>query len=87
MLGVKGVGEAGAIASTPAVLNAVVDAVRPFGIDHIDMPATPMKVWRAIQSGSGFDASVGARDTHDGAHEADPGAGSPLWGSAEGGPQ
>jgi carbon-monoxide dehydrogenase large subunit len=51
MLGVKGVGEAGTIASTPAVLNAVVDALRPFGVDHIDMPATPMKLWRAIQSG------------------------------------
>jgi carbon-monoxide dehydrogenase large subunit len=51
MLGVKGVGEAGTIAYTPAVLNAVVDALRPFGVDHIDMPATPMKLWRAIQSG------------------------------------
>jgi len=52
ILGVKGVGEAGTIASTPAVLNAVVDALRPFGVDDIDMPATPMKVWRAIQGAS-----------------------------------
>ena len=48
-LGVKGVGEAGTIASTPAVINAVVDALRPFGVDDIDMPATPERVWRAIQ--------------------------------------
>jgi carbon-monoxide dehydrogenase large subunit len=48
-LGVKGVGEAGTIASTPAVMNAVVDALRPFGITDIDMPATPERVWRALQ--------------------------------------
>jgi carbon-monoxide dehydrogenase large subunit len=47
-LGVKGVGEAGTIASTPAVMNAVVDALRPFGVDDIRMPATPERVWRAI---------------------------------------
>jgi carbon-monoxide dehydrogenase large subunit len=47
-LGVKGVGEAGTIASTPAVINAVVDALRPWGVDNIDMPATPERVWRAI---------------------------------------
>ena len=88
-LGVKGVGEAGTIASTPAVLNAVVDALRPWGVDDIDMPCTPMKVWQAISSASGYDPTVGARDTHDGAHEASPGAGSALWGSAstEGGAQ
>ncbi|WP_068255521.1 xanthine dehydrogenase family protein molybdopterin-binding subunit [Janibacter corallicola] len=51
-LGVKGVGEAGTIASTPAVINAVVDALRPFGVNDIRMPATPERVWRAIQSGS-----------------------------------
>jgi carbon-monoxide dehydrogenase large subunit len=49
-LGVKGVGEAGTIASTAAVVNAVVDALAPFGITHLDMPLTPEKVWRAIQS-------------------------------------
>src|SRR5215470_11403941 len=48
-LGVKGVGEAGTIASTPAVVNAIVDALRPFGIRDILMPCTPERVWRAIQ--------------------------------------
>ena len=47
-LGVKGVGEAGTIASTPAVVNAIVDAVRPLGIRDITMPCTPERVWRAI---------------------------------------
>ena len=50
-LGVKGVGEAGTIASTPAVVNAVVDALRPFGVNDIQMPATPERVWRAIHGG------------------------------------
>jgi aerobic carbon-monoxide dehydrogenase large subunit len=49
-LGVKGVGEAGTIASTPAVVNAIVDALRPFGVSDITMPCTPERVWRAIQS-------------------------------------
>jgi len=48
-LGVKGIGEAGTIASTPAVVNAVIDALRPFGIRDIAMPCTPERVWRAIQ--------------------------------------
>jgi carbon-monoxide dehydrogenase large subunit len=48
-LGTKGVGEAGTIASTPAVVNAVVDAVRHLGINDIQMPCTPERVWRAIQ--------------------------------------
>ena len=48
-LGVKGVGEAGAIASTAAVANAVVDALSPLGIRHLDMPFTAQTVWRAIQ--------------------------------------
>jgi carbon-monoxide dehydrogenase large subunit len=47
-LGVKGAGETGTIASTPAVVNAVVDALAPLGITHIDMPLTPERVWRAI---------------------------------------
>ena len=47
-LGVKGVGEAGAIASTAAVANAVIDALSPFGIRHLDMPYTAPKVWRAM---------------------------------------
>jgi carbon-monoxide dehydrogenase large subunit len=48
-LGVKGIGEAGTIASTPAVVNAVIDALSPLGIKHIDMPLTAEKVWRAIR--------------------------------------
>ena len=49
-LGVKGVGEAGTIGSTPAFVNAVVDALAPFGIKHIDMPLKPEKIWKAIQA-------------------------------------
>jgi carbon-monoxide dehydrogenase large subunit len=47
-LGVKGVGEAGTIAATPAVMNAVIDALAPYGVDDLDMPATPERVWRAM---------------------------------------
>ncbi|GGM71171.1 aldehyde dehydrogenase [Thermogymnomonas acidicola] len=47
-LGVKGIGEAGTIASPQAFVNAVVDALREYGVDHIDMPVTPEKVWRVI---------------------------------------
>jgi carbon-monoxide dehydrogenase large subunit len=50
-LGVKGIGEAGTIASTAAVYNAVLDALRPFGVDSLRMPLTPERVWRAIQAG------------------------------------
>jgi carbon-monoxide dehydrogenase large subunit len=49
-LGVKGVGEAGSIASPAAVTNAVVDALAPYGVRHLDMPLTAEKVWRAINS-------------------------------------
>ena len=49
-LGVKGIGEAGTIGATPAVQNAVVDAVAHLGVRHIDMPATPLRVWEAIQA-------------------------------------
>ncbi|MFM9134201.1 MAG: xanthine dehydrogenase family protein molybdopterin-binding subunit, partial [bacterium] len=52
-LGTKGVGEAGAIASTPAVINAIVDALRPMGVTDVKMPATPENVWRAIQAAQG----------------------------------
>jgi carbon-monoxide dehydrogenase large subunit len=48
-LGVKGAGETGTIASTPAVVNAVVDALSPLGITHVDMPLTPERVWRTIE--------------------------------------
>jgi aerobic carbon-monoxide dehydrogenase large subunit len=47
-IGVKGVGETGTIASTPAVVNAVLDALRSFGVTHIDMPLTPERIWAAI---------------------------------------
>ena len=48
-LGAKGVGEAGTIASTPAIVNGVLDALRPLGVTDIEMPCTPMRVWKAIQ--------------------------------------
>ncbi|HEV2371942.1 MAG TPA: xanthine dehydrogenase family protein molybdopterin-binding subunit [Streptosporangiaceae bacterium] len=48
-LGVKGIGESGALGAPPAICNAVVDALTPLGVTHIDMPLTPEKVWRAIQ--------------------------------------
>jgi aerobic carbon-monoxide dehydrogenase large subunit len=53
-LGVKGIGEAGTIGSTPAVANAVIDALAPFGVRHLDMPMKPEKVWHAMRrAGSG----------------------------------
>ncbi len=52
-LGVKGVGESGTIGATPAVLNAVVDALSEFGVRHLDIPLTPERVWRAIQGAGG----------------------------------
>jgi aerobic carbon-monoxide dehydrogenase large subunit len=51
-LGVKGVGEAGTIGSTPAVVNSVVDALRPFGVRHVDMPLKPEKIWKLMQQGA-----------------------------------
>jgi carbon-monoxide dehydrogenase large subunit len=51
-LGVKGVGETGTIASTPAVINAVLDALSPYGVTDIDMPASPERVWHAIHGGA-----------------------------------
>ena len=50
-MGVKGVGEAGTIGCTPAIVNAVVDALSPFGVKHIEMPLRPEKVWRVIHQG------------------------------------
>jgi carbon-monoxide dehydrogenase large subunit len=47
-LGVKGVGEAGTIGSTPAMVNSVIDALAPFGVRHIDMPLTPEKIWKIV---------------------------------------
>ena len=52
-LGAKGVGEAGTIASTPAVVNAVVDALRPLGVNEVRMPCTPERVWQAIRDARG----------------------------------
>jgi carbon-monoxide dehydrogenase large subunit len=48
-LGAKGVGEAGTIGSTPAIVNAVVDALAPFGVTHMDMPLKPEKIWRVCR--------------------------------------
>jgi len=52
-LGVKGVGEAGTIAASPAIVNAVIDALRPAGVTYIDMPLTPQNVWATIQAAKG----------------------------------
>jgi len=49
-LGVKGVGEAGTIAATPAVMNAILDALAPYGVTQLDMPASPERVWSALQA-------------------------------------
>ncbi len=51
-LGAKGIGEAATIGSTPATVNAVVDALRAFGVKHLDMPLKPERVWRALQDGA-----------------------------------
>jgi carbon-monoxide dehydrogenase large subunit len=48
-MGAKGVGEAGTIGATPCVVNAVLDALKPLGIRHLDMPLRPEKIWRAIK--------------------------------------
>ncbi|RZQ60665.1 xanthine dehydrogenase family protein molybdopterin-binding subunit [Amycolatopsis suaedae] len=58
-LGAKGVGEAGTIASTPAVVNAIIDAVRHLGVSDIEMPCTPMRVWRAIHTGESAAGGLG----------------------------
>jgi carbon-monoxide dehydrogenase large subunit len=49
-LGIKGAGETGTIASTPAIANAVLDALSPFGVTHIDMPLTPSRIWQAVKA-------------------------------------
>ena len=56
-LGAKGIGESGTVGATPAVQSAVIDAVAHLGVRHIDMPLTPMRVWRAIRSASSSDGS------------------------------
>jgi carbon-monoxide dehydrogenase large subunit len=57
-LGVKGIGESGTIGAPPAVINAVIDALKPLGVDRIDMPATPLRVWQAIQAAKGKAAAA-----------------------------
>jgi len=49
-LGVKGIGESGTIGAPPTLINAILDALRPLGVDHLDMPATPGRVWQAIEA-------------------------------------
>jgi len=48
-LGVKGVGEAGTIGATPAIVNAIVDALSPYGVKHVDMPIRPEKIWQIVK--------------------------------------
>jgi carbon-monoxide dehydrogenase large subunit len=52
-LGIKGVGEAGTIGATPAIANAVMDALAPSGVKHLDLPLTPEKIWRALSRAKG----------------------------------
>ncbi|MHA6792490.1 xanthine dehydrogenase family protein molybdopterin-binding subunit [Pseudonocardia bannensis] len=63
-LGVKGVGEAGTIASTPAIVNGVIDALRHLGVNEVEMPTTPQRVWRAIQEAQGRSTQETPVDTH-----------------------
>jgi carbon-monoxide dehydrogenase large subunit len=76
-LGTKGVGEAGTIASTPAVVNAIIDAVRHFGVSDIVMPCTPERVWKAITEGDagGAEPTPESAEPHftEGARNQDPG--------------
>jgi carbon-monoxide dehydrogenase large subunit len=57
-LGVKGIGESGTIGAPPTIINAVIDALKPLGVDKIDMPATPLRVWQAIQQAKGKQAAA-----------------------------
>jgi carbon-monoxide dehydrogenase large subunit len=66
-LGVKGVGEAGTIASTPAVVNAVVDALRPWGVHDVQMPCTPERIWRAINGAEKSERDPGGTLAYGGA--------------------
>jgi carbon-monoxide dehydrogenase large subunit len=59
-LGAKGIGEAGTIAASAAVTNAVIDALRPLGVDYINMPLTPMRVWEALSKAQGSGQEGGA---------------------------
>ncbi|HET6210260.1 MAG TPA: xanthine dehydrogenase family protein molybdopterin-binding subunit [Jatrophihabitans sp.] len=66
-LGVKGVGEAGTIASTPAVVNAIVDALRPWGVHDVQMPCTPERIWRAINGAEKSERDPGGTVAYGGA--------------------
>jgi carbon-monoxide dehydrogenase large subunit len=57
-VGVKGIGESGTIGAPPSVINAIIDALEPLGVDAIDMPATPARVWQAIQNGRAAKAAA-----------------------------
>ena len=70
-LGVKGVGEAGTIGAPPAVMNSIIDALEPYGVKHLDMPALPMRVWEAIQQAKGEQAGEWERGAGAQADEAD----------------
>ncbi len=59
-LGAKGVGEAGVTGSMPCIMNAVLDALRPAGVTHFDMPATPLRLWSAIRAAQAGEARAGA---------------------------
>ncbi len=82
-LGVKGVGEAGTIASTPAVVNAVVDALRPFGVDDIAMPLSPHRVWQSIQGRAISEAPRAQVVSGEQAADPQPGSGQIPTGGAE----
>ena len=68
-IGVKGIGESGTIGAPPVIINAVIDALSPLGIDRIDMPATPGRVWQAIQQANGAKAQASAGRCADRGHE------------------
>src|SRR5258708_34326474 len=61
-LGVKGAGEAGAVGAPPALINAIVDALHHRGVRHVDMPATPSRVWQALHAAGGFSFSSRRRE-------------------------
>ncbi|HUR86625.1 MAG TPA: molybdopterin cofactor-binding domain-containing protein [Solirubrobacteraceae bacterium] len=73
-LGVKGIGEAGTIAATPAIVNAVIDALRHEGVSYIDMPLTSLRVWQALEEARG--RGDGPRDTEQGVSLPEQGTGS-----------
>ena len=80
----KGVGEAGTIAATAAVTNAVIDALRPLGVTFIDMPLTPMRIWQAIHTAGGPAATEQGKDVGEhGQGSSGSGPASPTEGGAQ----